>query len=168
VLKSVFVSMFLHAGLLHLLSNLWFLWIFGDNVEDRLGHFGFVVFYLACGVAAAAAHVVTHWGSGMPVVGASGAIRGVLGAYLISFPGARVQTLMPFLFMPLLVLIPAGLYLTLWFLGQFMTQAGNVAWQAHVGGFIAGVVLVMLMPDRRGFRVRWRGSPYSSERHHAS
>lgn len=156
-LRSVFTSMFLHAGLLHLLGNVWFLWIFGDNVEDKLGHFGFLIFYFAAGLAAAAAHVWSNLNSTVPCIGASGAISGVLGAYLVTFPRARIKTLIPlFLFLPIFVLVPAGMFLVLWFLGQFMIVAGNVAWQAHVGGFIAGVVLSFLMPERRGFRVRWR------------
>jgi len=154
---SVFTSLFLHGGLLHLLLNMWFLWIFGDNVEDRFGHFLFLLFYIACGVGAAGAHLITHWGSPVPCVGASGAISGVMGAYLISFPKARIQTLIPlFGLLPVFVLVPAGFFLVVWFVGQFYIPGPSVAWQAHVGGFIVGFVLTLVLPKRKGFRVRWR------------
>jgi len=154
---SIFTSLFLHGGVLHLLGNMWFLWLFGDNVEDRLGHVSFLLFYTACGVIAGFTHLATNWGSAIPCVGASGAISGVLGGYLVAFPRARIETMVPvFGCLPVIVLVPAGFFLVLWFLMQFYAFAANVAWQAHVGGFVAGVILSLVLPERRGFRVRWR------------
>jgi membrane associated rhomboid family serine protease len=150
-------SMFWHGGWLHLLGNMLYLWIFGDNVEDKLGHFRYLIFYLACGVAAALTQVALDPASQLPTVGASGAIAGVLGAYLVSYPRARVLT-MPLLLIPWFVQVPAVVYLVFWFLLQLMSgiaslggaDTGGVAVWAHVGGFIAGVVLVKLMgPARR-------------------
>jgi membrane associated rhomboid family serine protease len=151
-------SMFWHGGWLHLLGNMLYLWIFGDNVEDKLGHLRYLIFYLAAGVAAALTQVALDPTSVLPTVGASGAIAGVLGAYLISYPRARVLTLVPIFIFPWFVEIPAFAYLIFWFLLQLlqgvgqlgMPQTGGVAVWAHVGGFIAGVVLVKLMePSRR-------------------
>jgi membrane associated rhomboid family serine protease len=151
-------SMFWHGGWLHLLGNMLYLWIFGDNVEDKLGHLRYLIFYLAAGVAAALTQVALDPTSVLPTVGASGAIAGVLGAYLISYPRARVLTLIPIFIFPWFVEIPAFAYLIFWFLLQLlqgvgqlgMPQTGGVAVWAHVGGFIAGVVLVKLMePSRR-------------------
>jgi len=143
----LFASMFLHGGWLHLIWNMWFLWIFGDNVEDRLGHGRFLLFYILCGVIAALAHVILHPTSKVPLVGASGAISGVLGAYLISYPFARIYTLVFIFFME----IPAAVFLVFWFVFQFMSGASElgsvgeqagVAYWAHIGGFVAGVILV--------------------------
>ena len=154
-------SQFLHGGWLHLLGNLLYLWVFGDNVEDRLGHVKFLFFYLACGVAAGLAQVWADPSSPVPTVGASGAIAGVLGAYLVSFPKARVLTFVPIFFLPWLVEIPAVVFLVLWFLTQVLMAwagvgreaTGGVAWWAHVGGFLAGALLVNLGPKaRRGRR----------------
>jgi membrane associated rhomboid family serine protease len=151
-------SMFWHGGWLHLLGNMLYLWIFGDNVEDKLGHLRYLIFYLAAGVAAALTQVALDPTSVLPTVGASGAIAGVLGAYLISYPRARVLTLVPIFIFPWFVEIPAFAYLIFWFLLQLlqgvgqlgMPQTGGVAVWAHVGGFIAGVALVKLMePSRR-------------------
>jgi membrane associated rhomboid family serine protease len=151
-------SMFWHGGWLHLLGNMLYLWIFGDNVEDKLGHLRYLIFYLAAGVAAALTQVALDPSSTLPTVGASGAIAGVLGAYLISYPRARVLTLIPIFIFPWFVEIPAFAYLIFWFLLQLlqgvgqlgMPQTGGVAVWAHIGGFIAGVVLVKLMePARR-------------------
>ena len=150
-------SMFLHGGLLHLLGNLWFLQVFGDNVEDALGHVRFVAFYLACGLAAAAAQVAVDPQATVPMVGASGAIAGVLGAYLTLFPRARVLTLTPIF---LLVEIPAWIFLMLWFALQAvqgLTRAPGesaVAWWAHIGGFCAGLVLVRVMVSRERLEAR--------------
>jgi membrane associated rhomboid family serine protease len=152
-------SQFLHGGWLHLLGNLLYLWIFGDNVEDRLGHARFLVFYLACGVAAGLAQVWADPSSPVPTVGASGAIAGVLGAYLVSYPKARVLTFVPIFFLPWLIEVPAVVFLALWFLTQVAMAVtglgreltGGVAWWAHIGGFIAGALLVNLgrAPRRR-------------------
>jgi membrane associated rhomboid family serine protease len=164
---SLLTSMFLHAGWLHVLGNMWFLWIFGKAVEDLLGHTKFLIFYLVCGVAAGLVHVFASLQVGntmVPTVGASGAIAGVMGAYLIKFPRARVVTLI-FVFIFITTIdIPAAFLLIYWFLIQFYSgvgslheaseSGGGVAWFAHIGGFIAGMVLVALMPARQRFQ-RW-------------
>ena len=153
---SAFVtSIFLHGGFLHLAFNMWTLWIFGDNVEDRLGRIRFAIFYLACGFAAGGVQWWTNPASTVPTIGASGAIAGVLGAYLLLYPHSRILTLIPIFFYPLFVHIPALVYLAIWFLlqlssgiqafGQDAGAAGGVAWWAHVGGFVAGMVLLKLL-----------------------
>jgi membrane associated rhomboid family serine protease len=137
--------MFLHGGFFHIISNMWFLWIFGDNVEEQLGHFGYLLFYLVCGVGSGIAQVVFSWGSHVPSLGASGAISGVLGAYIVFFPGARILTFV-FVF---IVPIPAAVFIGLWFLMNFMSgvsslgalNTGGVAWWAHVGGFLLGALI---------------------------
>lgn len=152
---TMFTAMFLHGGLLHLLSNMWYLWIFGDNVEGAMGHGKFLLFYLASGVGAAYLQLAVSSGSTMPMIGASGAIAGVMGAYFVLFPQARVLTLVPiFFFFPFMTL-PAFLLLGLWFLLQFfsgivdLASLGGVAWFAHLGGFLAGALLVFPL-KRRG------------------
>lgn len=158
-------SMFFHGGWLHIIGNMWYLWIFGDNVEDKLGHSKFLLFYLICGIIATVAHVFFNPRSTMPVVGASGAIAGVLGAYLISFPFARIVTAVPIFFFITFVEIPAVLLLFFWFVLQFFsgtlsiaatahTEGGGVAWWAHVGGFLCGMILITLFSRRKGFRRR--------------
>ena len=155
-IAAIFTSMFLHGGWIHLIGNMWVLWIFGDNVEDRLGHAGYVVLYLASGVAAAMLHIYTNAGSVVPTIGASGAIAGIMGAYFRFYPFARVETLIPpFFFGPTFVL-PAILFLGWWFLLQFFNGAlslgarsGGVAWWAHVGGFIFGFAVCLVIPRRR-------------------
>ena len=144
-------SMFLHGGWLHLIGNMWFLWIFGDNVEDALGSLRYVVFYLLAGAAAGGAHYLLDPSSALPTVGASGAIAGVLGAYAVLYPKARVLTLVPLGFVLQLMELPAVVLLLLWFGIQALSgllslgmQGGGIAWWAHVGGFVAGVVLVRL------------------------
>jgi membrane associated rhomboid family serine protease len=143
-------SMFLHAGWIHVIGNMWTLWIFGDNVEDRMGPVRFVVFYVLCGVAAGVVHWMSAPDSTLPTVGASGAIAGVLGAYFLLFPLARVIVLVPILFFPLFFELPAVTYLAIWAMTQVFGgtvtmsapyDVGGVAWWAHVGGFVAGVVL---------------------------
>ena len=128
------VSMFLHGSVFHLLSNMWFLWIFGNNVEEAYGTAGYVVMYLVAGIGATAAFVLANTDSVVPMIGASGAIAGVLGSYLVLFPTHRVLTLFAVFF----VHVPAGAYLALWFFLQFAYQEPGVAWEAHVGGFIVG------------------------------
>ena len=155
-------SMFLHGGWLHLLSNMLALYIFGDNVEDRMGPWRYLVFYLLCGLAAALTHIFTNPASPIPTIGASGALSGVLGAYFVLFPTARVYTLIPIFFLPWFVEIPAVVYLGFWFLSQLLNGTlaivagmqgyGGVAWWAHAGGFVAGVVLVRFFVRRRGTR----------------
>jgi len=157
-LLPIVSSMFLHAGWLHLIFNMWFLWVFGRNLEDALGHFPYLVFYLACGVAAALAQTVSDPNSMIPTVGASGAIAGVMGGYFVLYPRARVLMLVPFFFIFFLWL-PAWVVLGYWFVLQFLSgvgtslvasdgQSGGVAFWAHVGGFLAGVLLVRLFPSR--------------------
>ena len=143
-------SMFLHGGFLHLILNVWTLWIFGDNVEDRMGPLRFLAFYLSCGLVAGVAHLAFNLPSTVPTIGASGAIAGVLGAYILLYPGARVVTVIPIFFWPLFFEIPAFIYLGFWFISQFVSAtaaggnapgAGGIAWWAHIGGFVAGLVL---------------------------
>jgi membrane associated rhomboid family serine protease len=141
--------MFLHGGFLHLLGNMWSLYIFGDNVEDRLGSFRYLLFYLLCGFASGMAHLVINWDSQVPTIGASGAIAGVMGAYMISFPRSRILTLIPmFIFFPL-VEVPAVFFLGIWFIFQFLSATstagqGGIAWWAHIGGFIFGIIFLRL------------------------
>jgi membrane associated rhomboid family serine protease len=145
-----FASMFLHGGFFHLLGNMWFLYIFGDNVEDRLGPFRFLVFYILSGVAAALIHLVTNWHSQLPTVGASGAVAGVMGAYFLLYPRARILTMLPLFFIPFFFEIPAFFFLGYWALIQLLYgtlsqgMAGGVAWWAHVGGFVFGLIAVRL------------------------
>lgn len=151
----LFSAMFIHGGWLHLIGNMWMLWIFGDNVEDRLGKGRYLAYYLGCGVAATSLHALTAPDSHLPVVGASGAIAGVMGGYFVLFPRARVVTLIPILFFFQIISVPAVIFLALWFLVQLvqgLTTAtvnisGGVAWWAHVGGFAVGALL--LLPVRR-------------------
>ena len=148
-MKAIFTSMFLHAGLSHLLGNMLYLWIFGDNVEDRLGHFWYLVFYLAGGIVAAFAHVALNPNSVIPTVGASGAIAAVLGAYLILFPQVKVLTFVPIGFFLRLTLLPASLLLGFWFVLQLfnglltlgLADMGGTAFWAHIGGFVFGVLI---------------------------
>lgn len=151
-------SMFLHGGWLHFLGNMWTLWIFGDNVEDRMGPFRFLLFYLLCGLMAGIVHWMTNPHSTIPTVGASGAIAGVMGAYFVLYPTARVITIVPIFFFPLFLELPAILYLGIWFYGQFFSgilslvgpgQVGGIAWWAHIGGFIAGILLRFVFVQRR-------------------
>jgi len=155
-LGPIFTSMFLHGGLMHLLGNMWFLWIFGDNIEDDLGHGGYLVFYLLCGVLATAAHYASNPASTIPSVGASGAISGVMGAYVIRFPRAQITTLIPFIIFFTTVELPAIVMLLYWFAIQFLSGAssigaegGGVAWWAHIGGFVAGALLIKTRHRRR-------------------
>jgi membrane associated rhomboid family serine protease len=147
---SFLTFMFLHGGFLHLLGNVWFLYIFGDNVEDRLGHFRYLVFYLLCGLASGISHLVINWHSMIPTIGASGAIAGVMGAYFILYPRAKVLTLVPIFIFFQFIELPAFLFLGVWFLFQFLSaagasaQAGGIAWWAHIGGFVFGVVFLKL------------------------
>jgi membrane associated rhomboid family serine protease len=149
----VLTSMFLHGSWMHLLGNMWFLWIFGDNVEDSMGHARFIVFYLAGGVAAALLQVVFNPDSGIPMVGASGAISGVMGAYLVLYPRVRVFVLVPIGIIPISIALPAWTMLLYWAGLQFVSgligmigaqDKGGVAFWAHIGGFVTGVVLVKL------------------------
>ncbi|MFK4152375.1 rhomboid family intramembrane serine protease [Streptomyces fungicidicus] len=169
---SVLTAMFLHGGWLHLLGNMLFLWIFGNNVEDRMGHVRFLLFYLVCGHAAAYGFALLNAGSGEPLIGASGAVAGVLGAYLVLYPRARVWVLVPFLiFLPLR--LPAWIVLGMWFVlqavyssGQGVTDAGTVAYLAHVFGFVAGMLIAWPLrpgtpppPEPRGILFGRRARP---------
>ncbi len=162
---TVFTSMFLHGGLFHIAGNMLYLWIFGDNVEDALGHGRFLVFYLLAGAGAALAQTLANPASGVPMVGASGAISGVLGAYLLLFPYARVLTLITFGFFIRFVYIPTIVVLGFWIIVQFLNglvtfrlaaagrEAGGVAWFAHIGGFVAGMALLFVLRPRRPARL---------------
>jgi membrane associated rhomboid family serine protease len=152
---TVFTSMFLHGGIMHLLGNLLYLWIFSDNVEDRLGRLRFALFYLACGIGAALAQVLPEPGSKIPMIGASGAISGMLGAYMIMYPHAQVRVVLPVFFVIQIVRLPALLVLGFWFLIQLLSSllaepgTGGVAFRAHIGGFLAGLVLLPVFLPRR-------------------
>jgi len=157
LLAAPFASMFLHGGWMHLFGNMWFLYLFGDNVEDAMGHSRFLLFYLLTGLAATVAHIFVNPLSSIPIVGASGAISGVVGAYFLMFPTARVLTLVPIFFFVDIVLLPAVVFIGMWFLFQFWSgllslavpHLGGVAWWAHIGGFIAGLILAPIMRERR-------------------
>jgi membrane associated rhomboid family serine protease len=151
---TLLTCMFLHGGWMHFIGNMWTLYIFGDNVEDRMGPARYVLFYLLCGLAAGLTHCFIDPNSLVPTIGASGAIAGVLGAYFVLFPTARVITLIPVFFFPLLVDIPAVFYLGVWFVSQLLSGTlslisteyyEGVAWWAHVGGFVAGIALLPLL-----------------------
>ena len=155
---TLLTSMFLHGGFLHIGSNMLYLWIFGDNVEDRLGHLRFLIFYLLCGFGATAAHLFFNWGSPIPSIGASGAIAGVLGGYLVLFPSASIRTLLflgPFITM---TRVPAIILIGFWFITQLFSgvasiadgaeQTSGIAFWAHVGGFVVGLPLVLLLRQR--------------------
>jgi membrane associated rhomboid family serine protease len=152
---TLLTSMFLHGGLLHLAGNMLYLWIFGDNIEDRLGHGRFVGFYLSCGVVAALAQALPDFGSTTPMIGASGAISGVLGAYVVLYPRANVLVALPLLFILYTFRVPALIVLGFWFLGQLASslaaqESAGVAFGAHVGGFLAGLILIRpFLRDRR-------------------
>jgi membrane associated rhomboid family serine protease len=149
-LFSVVSFMFLHGGFWHLLGNMWSLYIFGDNIEDRLGPFRYLLFYLLCGLASGMTHFVFNPSSTMPIIGASGAIAGVMGAYILLYPGAKILTLIPIFFIPWFIEIPAVFFLGFWFLMQFINAAGHtgnaggIAWWAHVGGFLSGMIFLKL------------------------
>src|SRR3954466_15675973 len=155
---TIITHQFLHGSWLHLIANMWTLWIFGDNVEDRMGSLRFAIFYLICGSTAGLTQVLTNPDSTIPSVGASGAIAGVLGAYLMFFPTARLIVLFPIFFFPFFFEVPAVLYLVLWFFINLFSgtaalagpeQVGGIAWWAHVGGFVSGMLLCRLFVRRR-------------------
>lgn len=150
---TIVTCIFLHGSLMHLAGNMWFLYIFGDNVEDRLGHFGFLFFYLGTGAAASLSHFLIEPSSAIPTVGASGAIAGVMGAYLLFYPHSRVMTLVPIAFFLQMIVIPAPIFLGIWFVLQLVqgtfsigaAHASGVAWWAHIGGFVAGLVVAWIL-----------------------
>ena len=162
-------NLFLHGGWLHVIGNMWFLYLFGDNVEDRLGHIRYFLFYLLSGVAANTVHFLANANSTMPVIGASGAIAGVMGAYLRLFPTARIVTLVPILFFPFFFDIPAVFFMLFWFFLQVFSGAaslavsgtgGGIAWWAHIGGFAIGLLLVKPLCSKR------LGGCHDDERYH--
>ena len=153
---TILSSMFIHAGMLHLLSNMLFLWIFGDNVEDRLGHIRYFIFYVVCGIAGTLAHILFNIDSRLPCVGASGAISGVMGAYVLLFPMARIKTLLILGIFIQIVNIPAFLMIGYWIFIQIIfgiseigAKGGGIAWFAHIGGFITGFLLALSMKGSR-------------------
>jgi membrane associated rhomboid family serine protease len=158
--------MFIHGGVAHILGNMLYLWIFGNNIEDILGPVRFIVFYVLCGLAAHALHIASDPASTVPTVGASGAISGLLGAYLIAFPRARVVTLVFLGFFVRMALIPAFVIIIFWFVIQFIfglaslggTREGGVAWFAHIGGFLAGIALIYAMAGKTIYWLRRGGS----------
>lgn len=160
--SSLLTSMFLHGGWLHIIGNMWFLWVFGKGIEDILGHGRFLLFYLICGMLAGLVQVFTNPFSPVPTIGASGAIAGVMGAYLVKFPRASIATLVPILIIFMRFDIPAAFVLLFWFVLQVFSgvgsfgystiSEGDVAWFAHVGGFLAGMVLVLIMPTQPRYR----------------
>jgi membrane associated rhomboid family serine protease len=140
---TIFTSMFMHGGFMHLVGNMLYMWIFADNIEDSLGAKKFLIFYLLAGIGAAMTQVLMDTHSPIPMVGASGAIGGVLGAYLINYPNARVLVLIPFGFFSQLIKIKALYVLGFWFILQFLSSGGGVAYAAHIGGFVSGVILIL-------------------------
>ena len=165
-----FTSMFLHGGWFHLIGNMLFLYIFGDNVEDRMGHFKYLLFYLICGLGAAFTQIITNVRSEIPMVGASGAISGVLGAYILLFPKSRIVTLVPIFFFLHIVEIPAAVFLLIWFIIQFFSgvatlaaskSTGGVAFWAHVGGFVVGLVLTRFFIKKGYYHAGWSGRYYN-------
>ena len=157
----LFTNMFIHGGWFHIISNMWALWIFGDNVEDRMGHFRFFIFYIICGLVANFVHYFFNQYSPVPVIGASGAIAGVMGAYMVMFPYSRIITLIPIFFFPFFFEFPAVIYLFFWFFTQVISgtlhlfmppQVGGIAWWAHIGGFVSGVILHKFFKKRYDYR----------------
>ena len=161
VIATLITSMFLHGGFLHIGANMLFLWVFGDNIEDAMGHFRFLLFYLMCGVAGSFAEVLIHADSVVPMIGASGAISGVMGAYLVLFPRGMVRVATLFIIIPLIFRLPAVIVIGLWFVFQALSGyaslsmesvQGGTAFFAHIGGFLAGIVLVWIFADPRSVR----------------
>ena len=151
---TIFTSMFIHGGFMHLLGNMLYMWIFADNIEDSLGATKFLIFYLLAGVGAAMTQVLIDTDSQIPMVGASGAIGGVLGAYLINFPNAKVLVLIPFGFFSQILKIRAIYVLGFWFILQFLSSGGGIAYAAHIGGFISGVVLILFFNKKNNKKER--------------
>jgi len=163
---TIFTAMFMHGGWVHLLSNMPYLWIFGDNIEDVLGHVKYLFFYIMCGIAATLVHGFININSQVPTLGASGAIAGVLGAYMFLFPKARIKTLVILFVFIQIVHIPAVIMLGYWILLQILSayaqhgsrSGGGIAWFAHIGGFVAGLVLIIMMkkPKKRPYPKKWK------------
>ncbi|MBI5559953.1 MAG: rhomboid family intramembrane serine protease [Deltaproteobacteria bacterium] len=151
---TVLTAMFVHANILHLLGNMLYLWIFGDNIEDVLGHFRFILFYLFTGAIASLTHIMLNPGSTLPLIGASGAIAGIMGAYFLLFPGAKVLTLVYFFIFVQIVRVPAVVFLGIWFFFQLISSVGGggIAWYAHIGGFLSGALIILFIKRGR----RWK------------
>ncbi len=156
--STLVTSVFLHGGWMHIIGNMWYLWIFGDNIEDRTGHFRFFLFYILCGITSGISHILMNPGSQVPTIGASGAIAGVMGAYVLLFPRSRIITLIFLVIIIQIVEIPAIFFLGFWIVMQIISgslqtglteQSGGVAWWAHIGGFFIGLVLVLLFKKRK-------------------
>lgn len=166
---SLVSFMFLHGGFLHLLGNMWSLYIFGDNIEDRLGPFRYLAFYILCGICSGLSHMFLNWHSQVPTIGASGAIAGVMGAYFVLYPGSRILTLIPIFFIPYFIEVPAFFFLGLWFFLQFISaagtpaQGGGIAWWAHIGGFIFGIVFLKAFLQIPGWGITDRIRPKTSK-----
>jgi membrane associated rhomboid family serine protease len=157
LILTLFSSVFLHGSWFHVISNMWYLWIFGDNIEDRTGHLRFLLFYLLCGLLAGIAHIVMNPLSEIPTIGASGAVAGIMGAYIVLFPRSKITTLIFLVIFIQIVRIPAIIFLGFWFLLQLLSgtfslgiveQSGGVAWWAHIGGFFTGMIFVFLFKKR--------------------
>ena len=169
-LLSLVSFMFLHGGFWHLLGNMWTLYIFGDNVEDRLGHLRYLLFYLLCGLASGLSHLVLNLQSNIPTIGASGAIAGVMGAYFILYPGARILTLIPIIIIPWFIELPAFIFLGIWFLLQFFNaaissgSAGGIAWWAHIGGFVFGIFFLKIFQTMPSSGITQKLSPMTEKK----
>jgi membrane associated rhomboid family serine protease len=167
---ALFSFMFLHGGVWHLLGNMWSLYIFGDNVEDRLGHIRYLLFYLLCGWVSGLSHLLLNLHSEIPTIGASGAIAGIMGAYLILYPRSKILTLIPIFFLPYFIEIPAYFFLGIWFFIQFLSAAGSsgqmggVAWWAHVGGFIFGIIFLQFFLKMPPLGITSRLRPATSKK----
>lgn len=161
---TLLTAMFLHGGWMHLLGNVWFLWVFGDNIEDILGRTNYLAFYLLSGLAGGLLHVAFNAGSIVPAIGASGAISGVMGAYLLRFPRSRIHTLLFFFVFATTIEVQASIMIGYWFVVQLFSgfgqlasssaTGGGTAWFAHIGGFLAGIILIRILPQRPSWRVR--------------
>ena len=158
---TIFSSMFMHGGFMHLIGNMLYMWIFADNIEDNLGPRKFIIFYLLCGIGAAMTQVLMDTHSQVPMVGASGAIGGVLGAYLINYPNARVLVLIPFGFFSQLLKIRALYVLGFWFILQFISSGGGVAYAAHIGGFVSGMILILFFNKKTRRKTKVIKGPWS-------
>ncbi len=157
---TIFTSMFMHGGFMHLIGNMLYMWIFADNIEDNLGPSKFLIFYLLSGVGAAMTQVLVDTSSQVPMVGASGAIGGVLGAYLINHPNARVLVLIPFGFFSQLIKIRALYVLGFWFILQFISSGGGVAYAAHIGGFVSGMILILFFNKKSKRKIKVNRKPW--------
>ena len=157
---TIFTSMFMHGGFMHLIGNMLYMWIFADNIEDNLGPTNFLIFYLLAGIGAAMTQVLMDTQSQIPMVGASGAIGGVLGAYLINHPNARVLVLIPFGFFNQLIKIRALYVLGFWFILQFISSGGGVAYAAHIGGFVSGIILILFFNKKSRKKIKITRNPW--------